>query len=188
MSERSCRACGASLPAGGRRCTGCGARQGGAISRVWILTFFVMGIVIGLLLLVLEQGLPTSWRSVELPEFTREPVAPTPGEQPAPRVKEQLAPRDEEAPKLEALHCDRDEAQRVRQKALSLASISEQGGEVRLALTKEWEYYSAGHRRSFVGAFSEADRCLQGIYRPLRFSFQGDEVATVSASGAITMK
>jgi hypothetical protein len=91
-------------------------------------------------------------------------------------------------PPVEPLRCDRKAAREVYEKAMTLASIREQGDGVLLDLTREWEFYRPGHRRGFVEAFSKADRCLHGGYREIRFSYQGREVANVSTSGAVEMK
>lgn len=170
------------------------ARQGSPVSRVWILAFFVMGVVIGLLLLVLEQGFPHSWVAAERPVASaRGEVQHVPAERPAPvpTTRGKAVPIQEpaniEPARIEALRCDHEAAQRVWDKALSLASISEQGGVIQLAMTREWEFYSPGHRRSFVETFSEAVRCLQGHYRELLFRYHGDAVAHVTDKGAVKM-
>jgi hypothetical protein len=86
------------------------------------------------------------------------------------------------------MQCNREAAQGVRDKASELAEISVQGGVLQLHLGSVWEFYTPGLRRSFVEAFAEADRCLQGDGRPIRFSFRGSEVAAVSAGGAVEMR
>jgi len=89
---------------------------------------------------------------------------------------------------VEPIVCDRKAAQAVRDKARTLALFSEQGGELHLHLSGDWAYFSAGHRRSFVNAFAEADRCLAGRIRPIRFIFRGEAVALIDASGSVQMK
>jgi hypothetical protein len=189
------------------------------------MTFFVMGILIGLLLLVLEQrgGDPRPLSELaDIPEksMKRQPSSTAPkktdkpvvhrqtgGKSPAankaatdkpvgvPHVEDTPAEKpiaeDQatgEKPRIVPLSCDRKESLQVRERARTLASISEQDNVVQLVLTRDWEYYSPGHRRGFVEAFSEADRCLHGHFRELHFLYQGQEVATVSTIGAVEMK
>jgi hypothetical protein len=174
---------------------------------VWVLTFFVMGVVIGLLLLVLQGGQPPSWLTVSWPHFAREDVPPSPAvvmqREPvrgseASRHTNRLdhkvtngaaAPLPEEPGRVivAPMQCNREAAQAVRNKASELATLGLQGGIVQIYLGRAWEYYTPGHRRSFVEAFAEADHCLQGEWRPMRFSFRGAVVATVSVEGAIDM-
>jgi hypothetical protein len=138
---------------------------------VWVLAFFVMGMLMGLLLLVLQQKDGLLWRQ------TKEKLG---------SVGLPLAADSRE--KVEPMLCDRQEAEAVYEKARSLATIIERDGRLQLRLGGDWEYYTAGHRRGFVEAFAEADRCLQGSFRPIRFSYRGEEVATFSAEGALQMK
>jgi hypothetical protein len=163
---------------------------------VWILAFFVAGVVIGLLLLVLQQGMPGSWTSLwragqPVPR-TAQPHSnePTAKAAPLPRQAEDSGEAATAGGQRhdQPLQCDRAAALKVMERARSLASMHEQGGRLTLNLTREWEYYSAGHRRSFVEVFSEADRCLQGQFRELHFLYQGREVASVSSGGAIEVK
>ncbi len=204
---RRCRACSAELPYGANRCPTCGMVQAPAISRVWIMVFFVMGILIGLLLLVLEQGGKDPWRLPAQPATPAKSAQLEPRPYSAPKAakttdkpvvgkqttsgKAGSKPAEDETmqqPTIAPLRCDRKAAMQVRERARSLASISEQENRVQLVLTRDWAYYSPGHRRGFVEAFSEADRCLHGQFRELHFLYQGHEVATVSNVGAIRMK
>jgi hypothetical protein len=89
---------------------------------------------------------------------------------------------------LVPMQCNREAAQGVRDKAGELAQMRVQGGVLQLYLGGVWEFYTPGVRRSFVETFAEADRCLQGGGRPIRFSFRGSEVAAVSAEGAVEMR
>lgn len=199
MPARRCKSCGTVLPGGARRCPACGAGQGESVSRVWILAFFVMGIVIGLLLLVLDRGVPRLWppssAAHPVPKERKSTTVATPSrgtavtagkEQSAAKSREK-APEKADASIIEPLHCDHATAEKVWERALSIASISEQDGVMRLAMTRQWEYYSPGHRRSFVETFSESVRCLRGQYRELRFYYQGVPVAQVSAEGLVQM-
>lgn len=208
MSTESCQVCGGTIERGDVRCTHCGARRGRSVSRVWVLTFFVMGVVMGLLLLVLQGGHPPAWFAVSWPDFSAEEVASQP---PAPPQGESAsasrASRPASRPARDStnaavasspavsdrvivapMQCNREAAQAVHDKASELATLSLQGGVLQLYLGRAWEFYSPGLRRSFVETFAEADRCLQGVWRPMHFSFRGAEVATVSAEGAIEIR
>ena len=164
------------------------------LSRVWILTFFVMGIIIGLMLLLLQRGpVVEAPRPAQKPQV-KEAAAPTkPPKKAEPRrvtpPPKPLPPVQQAAPsQYQPLECDRKSAEAVLERARSLAATSDSGDGVLLSLSSEWEYYSPGLRRSFVEAFSEADRCLQGRYRPLSLRYRGELVAEVGADGSIEMK
>lgn len=213
MNGRSCRVCGGAIGQGESRCPHCGTPVGSGISRVWVLTFFVMGVALGLLLLLLQQpGLPdgvaevtaqpapvkSQARAIEQPRPRKvvpkpkpkpkpEPIAPAPV-QPQQTVAEEPPLPATANPTIEPMNCDRRAAEAVRDKARTLATITQRGETVQLNLTRQWEYYLPGHRRSFVETFAEADRCLHGRPRVIRFNFRGVEVARVSADGAIVMK
>ena len=176
------------------------------LSRVWIVSFFIMGVIIGLLLLVLErEAVPVAAKQAP----SKEEPAPKPRAAnidkqqkrqkpppPAPAPRKIVAPPEAVATpapqatveQLQPLQCDREQADAVMQRAQTLSSFVERGGGLQLNLTSEWEYYSPGHRRSFVEVISEADRCLQGRYRPLQLNYRGEEVARVGTDGAIEMK
>lgn len=195
MSEINCEACGRPIDGKAAVCPHCGVRRRRGIPRVWILTFFVMGILMGLLLLILQQGENPSWLKFDWPgKVVLEDVAQIVGQatksqtQPQSRPNPQSKLHTPQATSVEPMLCDRKAAQAVRDKARSLATISEQGGILMLRLGRDWEYYSPGHRRSFVQAFADADLCLQGQARAISFSFRGEKVATVSAEGAVEMK
>lgn len=194
MASDNCRVCGGVIEQGAASCPHCGARLGGGMSRVWVLTFFVLGVVIGLLLLVLQGGRLPAWIDVQWPFTPTEVVAPQKGPARVIHVPRQdsgsVVPRPAPATDkviVAPMQCNREAAQGVRDKASELAELSVQGGVLQLRLGSVWEFYSPGHRRSFVEAFAEADRCLQGAGRPIRFSFRGAEVASVSAEGAVAM-
>jgi hypothetical protein len=155
---------------------------------VWVLAFFVMGMLMGLLLLLLQQqGEPSSWLAFDWPgnvvvgEIAQK-VGQTTKPKPEPR------PEPVNSSKVEPMRCDRAAARAVRDKARELATISEKGDALQLRLGGEWEYYLPGHRRGFIEAFAEADRCLQGNGRVIRFIFRGEEVAAVNAEGAVELK
>ena len=165
-----------------------------------------MGVAIGLLLLVLERGPlvvglepETSGpgtaaqsgavaKEAPKPAPTRQKTAPgVEAKRGASQPRAAAPAGGQAAEQLQPLQCDRDEAEAVVQRARSLATLSERGALLQLSLTRDWEFYSSGHRRSFVEAFSEADRCLQGQFRQLHFFYRGQLVATVSAEGAVEM-
>lgn len=205
MGGQRCRACGAALQRGETSCPYCGARVGPVVSRLWVLAFFVMGVVIGLLILVLQQGGPGSIASSEseAPVTLSEPAtkkvparvkakpkikaASRKSPAPVPHSEVEATPPPAEAV-VEPIECDRAEARAVRDKARTLALISNKGDELILQLNENWAYYSAGLRRSFVATFADADRCLSGRARTMRFYFRGEEVAVVTKSGAIEMR
>jgi hypothetical protein len=155
----------------------------------------------GLMLLILQQDYPPVVQQGEAPVQTPDD-APRKAEPSWPQkamevitaqVEEVTAPPKREAQvpqggRVEQMACDREAAMAVRNKARTLASISERGDSVHLRMGEEWVYYAPGHRRGFVEAFAEADRCLQGHWRAIRFSYQGETVATVSPDGAIEIK
>jgi hypothetical protein len=167
---------------------------------VWILTFFVMGIVMGLLLLILQGGqLPSWFNRLQPPDTIEETpqqsgaalprVAPRPPSRSGSIVVAPLPAKGAAKVVVAPMRCDRETARAVQEKASELATITLQGGVLVLRMGRAWEYYSPGHRRGFVEAFAEADRCLQeGTARPMRFSFRGAEVASVSADGAVEMQ
>ncbi|MEN8170626.1 MAG: hypothetical protein ABFS08_10430 [Pseudomonadota bacterium] len=201
MSEINCETCGRSIDGKAAVCPHCGVRRRRGISRVWVLAFFVMGILMGLLFLILQQGESPSWLEFDRSEkVALEDVDQIAGEatrpQSKPRPRPQLEPKSHmgskphtpQATSVEPMLCDRKAAQAVRDKARSLATISEQGGILMLRLGRAWEYYSPGHRRSFVQAFADADLCLQGQARAISFSFRGEKVAMVNAEGAVEMR
>jgi hypothetical protein len=205
MGGQRCRACGAALQRGEASCPHCGARVEPVVSRLWVFAFFVMGVVIGLLILVLQQGGPGSISSseAEVPVTLSEPatkkvsakVKAKPKVKAASRKSPAPVPHSEvEAPPppaeavVEPIECDRAEARAVRDKARTLALISNKGDELILQLNENWAYYSAGLQRSFAATFADADRCLSGRARTMRFFFRGEEVAVVTKSGAIEMR
>lgn len=212
MGRQSCRACGAALQRGETSCPHCGARVEPVVSRLWVLAFFVMGVMIGLLLLVLQEGglgaaisalkqepavasksvavtspakAPAKTQAKQKP---RKPPAPTPTPESAQGRGEVEPPPASASAVVEPLKCDRAEAHAIRDKARTLALISEQGDELTLQLNENWAYYSPGLRRSFAVTFADADRCLSGRARVIHFSFRGEEVALVSREGALEMK
>lgn len=209
MLTESCPSCGGVVGQGVERCPHCGARLRSPLSRAWVFAFFVMGIVIGLLLLVLQQGgdplallegasqpqpvapvlsKPAVHSSAQVSRggtVTPTPAARTPSDAPSLPGNVPAAPPETTT---EPMACDRRAAQAVRDKARSLALISEQADVLLLHLGSDWVYYSPGHRRGFINAFAEADRCLAGHLRPIRFFFRGEEVAQVDASGAVHIR
>ena len=195
MKGGSCRVCGGAIGRGESNCPHCGTRVGTGISRVWVLTFFVMGIALGLMLLILQQqGLP-EWQGMDSSQPAPANSQARAVEQPRPRKPKPRAKSTPTPPAppvtasttIEPMNCDHRAAEAVRDKARTLSTITQQGEIVQLNLTRQWEYYSPGHRHSFVEAFAEADRCLHGRPRVIRFSFRGVEVAVVSAEGAVVM-
>ncbi len=209
MSEKYCAACGGLLEDETEVCPHCGHRLTPAVPRQWILIFFVMGIVLGLILLNLEQAEAPWWLNLQWINGSDEPAvegeqsqattaSPTsPGKVPQPAVRSRQpanvqktpSPSSADEPDIEPRYCDRNKAWAIREKARSLATISEQGEQLLLRLSRDWEYYNPGHRRGFIEAFAEADLCLrEGRGRTIRFSYRGKEVATVSAEGAVEMK
>ena len=75
MKGRSCRVCGGAIGRGETSCPHCGTRVGTGISRVWVLTFFVMGVALGLMLLILQQqGLP-EWLNLTATPSAAQPAA-----------------------------------------------------------------------------------------------------------------
>lgn len=216
MKARSCRVCGGAIGPGESNCPHCGTLVGTGVSRVWVLTFFVMGVALGLMLLILQQQWLPDGEAVDTaqpapvkgPAKTAKPAPPrtltakrNPNPNPNPKPNPKPNPNPNPNPTLspppqpvtenttiEPINCDRRAAEAVRDKARTLSSITQQGDTVQLTLTRQWEYYSAGHRQSFVETFAEADRCLYGRPRMIRFSYRGEEVARVSVEGAVVMK
>jgi hypothetical protein len=200
MARDNCRLCGGVIERGAANCPHCGARLGFTVSRVWVLTFFVMGIVIGLLLLILQGGLLPFWSGMSLsPDITKETQQQSESSKARVAAPPPSRPGNDSVGPLPAvstaklvaapMRCDREAARAVHEKASELAMISLQAGVLQLRLGSAWEYYSPGHRRGFVEAFAEADRCLQeGDARPIRFSFRGSEVASVDTAGAVEMQ
>lgn len=212
--EVNCEACGRPIDAGAKVCPHCGARRRDEIPRVWVLAFFIMGIVIGLLLLNLQgvRYLPLGEDSKPAQVVVQEraeTVKQSPEEKTdkfgdlektveilkksVTRAVEKLpgtapAPEPKPTPTIEAVQCDRQDASEVWAKAEKLASIVEKSGRLQLHLKREWEYYGPGHRRGFIEAFSEAALCLKGSPHPISFIFRGNEVAAVSADGVIELK
>ncbi len=165
------------------------------VSRVWILTFFVMGVLIGLLLLVLQRGplliAPELLETKQVAESAPPSAIPpkkTESQQTTPQQRPSLPAQGTTPLTFQPRLCDRKAAEAVVQRARTLASISDSGEAVELNLSSEWEYYSPALRRSFVEAFSGADHCLQGRYRSLRLLYRGEEVARVGSAGKIEMK
>lgn len=212
IREVNCEACGRTIDASAKVCPHCGARRRGEIPRVWVLAFFIMGILIGLLLLnlqgvrylpVQEESKPEQVAAQEksgtVKEDSREKTDKLVElEKTVARLKKSVtraaeklpkpAPAPEPAPPVEAVQCDRQDATEVWAKAEKLATIVENSGRLQLHLKREWEYYGSGHRRGFIEAFSDAALCLKGHHRPILFIFRGDEVATVSADGVVEIK
>lgn len=196
MGELICEGCGRSINKSVAQCPHCGQRRRSALSRVWVLVFFVLGIVMGLLLLILQQGEAPSWLTLEWPQSLTEQAEPKTKSviKPIPQrksdkvmVRPSLGTQSTTVT-VEPMRCNREKAQAVWDKGRSLASIRVQDEVLQLRMGRDWEYYSPGHRRGFVEAFSEADHCLQGYGRAIHFSFQGKEVATVTAEGAVVLK
>jgi hypothetical protein len=152
----------------------------------------VLGVVIGLLLLVLQGGqlLPATGLRLPWPGATSGEVSPPPASAPIrPRPQAVTTAADSAGRVVVApMRCDRKAARQVQEKARELATLSVQGGGLLLQLGAGWEYYSPGVRRSFVETFAAADHCLLGDGRPIRFTFRGDEVAEVTAEGAVQMR
>lgn len=201
MNEKFCEACGGVLNGEYENCPYCGHSLRATVPRKWILLFFVVGVVLGLVLLNLDRALAPSWLEPQWTTQGDEPagseVSPDETVDSAPRRKPQRTPagqptsRQQAAtePRIEPRYCDLDKARAVREKARSLATLSEEGGQLLLRLGREWEFYSPGHRRGFVEAVAESDLCLQqGRGRTIRFSYHGKEVAIVTAEGAVEMK
>jgi hypothetical protein len=196
MASDNCRACGAALEPGAVRCPHCGERSGAPLSRLWILTFFVLGVVIGLLLLVLQGGqLPPAtgfrlpWSGAASGEATAPPApAPIRARPQAVTRAPMSAAQSDGRVVVAPMRCDRKAARQVQEKARELATLSVQGGGLLLQLGAGWEYYSPGLRRSFVETFAAADHCLLGDGRSIRFTFRGAEVAEVTAEGAVRMR
>ncbi len=194
MAQVVCKSCGRQMEETESVCPYCGTpREPRRLARVWVLAFFVMGVLMGLLLLVLMQGndhSPPPKTTQSRPEPATAPVVA--------KIREMVTPRAEptsenssaavEPAKIKPIRCDRMEARKVYVKARELATIIDQGERLQLRMNDAWEYYSEGHRRGFVDAFADADRCLQGKLRPIRFSYRGVEVASVSADGAVVVK
>lgn len=206
MKRQYCRVCGQEIDRDAIRCPHCGSRTEPVVPRLWILVFFVVGVVIGLMLLILQGSLPLSWlASTPAPIAEVAPQRPSavlpegrirgdkvrtwsPRTDPASPPTSTRPPSEPKQAMSEPIDCNREKALAVRDKARSLAVFSEQPDHLQLRLGDDWAYYSAGHRRSFVEVFSKADRCLQGRWRDIRFTFRGEEVATLSAAGVVEMK
>lgn len=177
MKPITCKQCGETFDEGADTCPYCGTPHRKRVPTVWILAFFVLGMVMGLMLLILQQGGLAKWRSLEWPSQLDEPPS------------QQTAGSSEPVrPRVQAVSCDREQAQRVYDKVRTLATLSQQGNILTVQLGGAWAYYAEGHRRGMVEAFSEADRCLSGQQRSLRFTYQGEEVASVSRQGHIEVK
>ncbi len=219
MAGDSCPDCGHRVSKGASYCPHCGARIGPGVSRAWVLSFFIMGIMLGLMVLILQQQGTPAWLTMSPPQadsaksrpHTQTAAAdrkrsgrtvvsrPKPGpptqtaEAPPPPATE---PSVVETPSgaasnsatIEPMNCDHKAAEAVRDKARTLSTITQRAGTLQLTLTRQWEYFSPGHRQSFVETFAEADLCLYGRPRVIRFNYRGEAVAEVSAEGAVQMK
>ena len=107
MGEINCEACGRPVDDRASVCPHCGNRRRRGLSRVWVLTFFILGILMGLLLLILQQGEPPSWLAFDWPEnATVEEVVQRVGK------ATKLEPKSKTTgySKVEPMRCDREKA------------------------------------------------------------------------------
>lgn len=80
--------------------------------------------------------------------------------------------------KTETFLCNTASAEKVRNKARSIAEISETAdGVLHVRLRQEWAYYTPGIRKSFLQAFAESDACILGHSRTIHFYYNGEEIA-----------
>lgn len=102
------------------------------------------------------------------PAKTEQPVQTAPGE---PAV-------DIPVETTETFLCNRGEAEKIRDKARSIAEITEtRDGALHVRMRKQWAYYTPGIRQSFLQAFAESDTCLLGHSRIIHFYYNGEEIA-----------
>lgn len=178
-----------------------------SISAGWIVAFFVIGILLGLLALqLLEARDPLAWlfpaRETTTPASSpavaaRRNEPPSPAVASAPPTRRETSPVPPPAAEItpplperiaEPLVCDRRAAARVREKAREVAEIFSEGERLTVKLRDEWSYYSDGVRRSFVGQFTDSDTCLNGRPRPIEFYYQGDLFATALPEQGLLFK
>lgn len=163
------------------------------IPKSLILSFFLIGIILGLLFIdtpliqpapppVAEQGTPAPKPAKAAPKPLKRPV-----QERLSRGIAKVLPEKTAAPVVEPLICDREWAQQVRLRAREIAEIIEQGNELSVRLGREWAFYASGHRIGFVQAFSDSDSCLAGRPRLIRFYFEGQEVAVADPVTGIQM-
>jgi hypothetical protein len=78
----------------------------------------------------------------------------------------------------ETFLCDTASAEKIRNKARSIAEISETAdGVLHVRLRQEWAYYTPGIRKSFLQTFAESDACILGHSRTIHFYYNGEEIA-----------
>lgn len=78
----------------------------------------------------------------------------------------------------ETFLCDTDSAEKIRNKARSIAEIGESAdGALHVRLREQWAYYTPGIRKSFLQAFAESDTCILGHSRIIHFYYDGEEIA-----------
>lgn len=191
MVGRRCPACGGWVERPNGACPHCGAATPHTPSNLWVLLFFVIGVLLGLGWLLAGEGWRPEWQQAPSATTSQgEPVSVTPARaaRPAVQTPATATTEGEEGVARAAISCDRKAAMQVRDKVGRMAMLSEGPQGVVLYMGDEWAYYSAGHRRGLVTAFAEADHCLNGTPRPIRFIFRGEEAATVDATGSITAR
>lgn len=179
-----------------------------SISAGWIVAFFVIGILLGLLALqLLETRDPLAWlfparettTPASPPAVTSRRNEPPPARAvaSAPRVRGETSPVPPPAAETppppperiaEPLVCDRRAAARVREKAREVAEIFSEGERLTVKLRDEWSYYSDGVRRSFVKQFTDSDTCLNGHARPIEFYYQGNLFASALPEQGLLFK
>jgi hypothetical protein len=161
------------------------------ISKPLIFSFFLIGIILGLLLFD-PRGFRLPQPETEQSTTPRETVAPAPRHAArdtasGTRQQDKTAAAVAEADGR-AMLCDREEARAIRDKAREIAVFSERDDVLHVLLGEAWAYYSPGIRRSFVERIAAADTCLQGRGRNIRFFFKGEEVAGSDPYGSVELK
>jgi hypothetical protein len=167
------------------------------ISKSLVFSFFLIGIIVGMVLLDAELiTLPsldiTPERPVANKPAARESVDSAPKASTQTHPKTTTVQQSVAAPvphvANEPVICDQKKALAVRKSAREVAVIAEQGAVLSVTLNPEWAYYSAGIRRSFIERFVVSDTCLQGRSRVIHFYFRGERIAITDTFGGIDMK
>lgn len=183
------------------------------VSFKWVVAFFFIGAVLGLLVLQVMKG-RTSVVTEPVASWSAPPVeVPASGVEKrptsAPRVSvsraPQVVPADVAERKaqdfvvpptetqavtttVEPMRCNQEIAFKVREKALETTEIVNEGTLLKVRLRGEWDYYSDSVRRSFMVKFADSDACLNGQSRPIDFYYQGKLYAHADPDKGIEFK